>query len=109
MAPSADSTLAAVCSVAPLPLPSLPGRIPSAPAADPSPTKLELAGVVLDESRVLRSRTLPYVRMLVSLIERIEVSHVQLVALLRSALRQQRIANRRRCDYVVDYLQRHPP
>jgi hypothetical protein len=73
------------------------------------PAKLELSGVALDESSVLSSRMLPYVRLLVRLIEGVEVSRVELVGLLRQALRQHSIASRRRHDYVLAYLHQHPP
>jgi hypothetical protein len=74
------------------------------------PVQLQLApGVVLDESTVEQSPMLPYLRMLVRLIEGIEVSVRQLIELLRQALRQHRIASRSRRDYVVGFLRRHPP
>lgn len=73
--------------------------------------KVELRwdGVVLDESSLLKSRMLPYVRMVVSLIEGIELSDQEIVRLLRQAMRQHSIAYRRRSDYVLRFLQQHPP
>ena len=73
--------------------------------------KVELRwdGVVLDESSLLNSRMLPYVRMVVRLIERIEHGGQELVGLLRQAMRQHSIAYRRRSDYVVRFLQQYPP
>jgi hypothetical protein len=65
--------------------------------------------VVLRESSLVQSRMLPYVRMVVSLIEGIELSGEVVVRLLRQALRQHRIADRRRTDYVLRFLQQHPP
>jgi hypothetical protein len=65
--------------------------------------------MVLDESSLVQSRMLPYVRMIVSLIEGIELSGEVVVGLLRRALRQHRIADRRRTDYVLRFLQQHPP
>ena len=52
---------------------------------------------------------LPYVRMVVSLIEGIELSYHELVTLLRQALRQHSIANRTRTEYVLRFLHEHPP
>jgi hypothetical protein len=91
----------------------------SIPSTDPcveqvleeAPAKLELAwpGMVLDECSVLKSRMLPYVRMVVSLIEGLEVSCHELVGLLRQVLRQHSIASRSRRDYVLSFLHQHPP
>jgi hypothetical protein len=52
---------------------------------------------------------LPYVRMVVSLIEGIEFSYQQIVLLLRWALRQHSIATRPRSQYVLRFLHEHPP
>lgn len=52
---------------------------------------------------------LPYVCMIVRLIERIELSHQELVLLLRQAMRQHSIANRTRTEYVLRFLHEHPP
>jgi hypothetical protein len=65
--------------------------------------------VVLDESSVTNSPLLPYVRMVVSLIEGIPRTCQELVRLLRQALRQHRFAFRRGTDYVLRFLFQHPP
>jgi len=52
---------------------------------------------------------LPYIRMLVRLIDRVQLSTAELVGLLRHALRQHSIAYRRRPDYVLRFLHEHPP
>jgi hypothetical protein len=70
---------------------------------------LPLEGVVLDESTLAMSRMLPYVRMVVSLIEGIPIGLKQLGDWLRQALRQHSIARRRRADYVLAFLHQHPP
>ena len=85
------------------------------PASEPPPdplspqVELRLQGVVLHESSLLKSRMLPYVRMVVSLIEGIEFSHSEVVRLLRQALRQHSIASRTRSEYVLRFLHEHPP
>lgn len=71
--------------------------------------ELRLEGIVLDESSVVNSPLLPYARMLVSLIEGIEFSCHEIVNLLCQALRQHSIARRRRADYVLAFLNQHPP
>lgn len=84
---------------------------PHEPRTDEGEAKAELRldGVVLDESSVVNSRMLPYVRMVVSLIERIRLSCRELVRLLRQVLRQHTLAFRRRTDYVLRFLHQHPP
>ena len=84
---------------------------PSEPATDERPGKVELRleGVVLDEASVTNSPLLPYVRMLVSLIEGIRLTSQELVHLLRRALRQHSFAFRSRTDYVLRFLHEQPP
>jgi hypothetical protein len=71
--------------------------------------ELRLAGVVLHEASLLKSRMLPYVRMVVSLIEGIEFSCQEVLFLLRRAMRQHSIASRTRSEYVLRFLHEHPP
>ena len=84
---------------------------PSEPTSDESPGKVELRleGVVLRESSLASSPMLPYVRMVVSLIEGVELTCREVVCLLRQAMRQHSIAYRRRTDYALGFLHRHPP
>jgi hypothetical protein len=79
--------------------------------SDELPVKLELRleEVVLDESSLARSSTLPYVRMVLRLVEGIELTCQQVARLLRRKLRQHSIAYRRRTDYVLCFLHQHPP
>jgi hypothetical protein len=94
-------------------LPSLApqGTLPSKPIGKPLPVKVELRldGVVLDESSLARSPMLPYVRMVVSLIEGVELSCREVLRLLRQAMRQRSIGVRRRIDYLLGFLHQHPP
>ena len=71
--------------------------------------ELRLGAMVVHEASLLKSRMLPYVRMLVSLIEGIEFSHSEVFSLLRQALRQHSIAKRTRSEYVLRFLHEHPP
>jgi len=71
--------------------------------------ELRLEGVVLDESSVVNSPMLPYLRMVVRLIEGIPLTCRELVRLLRQALRQRSLAFRNRIDYVLCFLHQHPP
>ncbi|MDD4890851.1 MAG: hypothetical protein PHU85_13100 [Phycisphaerae bacterium] len=64
---------------------------------------------MLDESSLATSPMLPYVRMVVRLIEGIELSCRDVLRLLRQAMRQHSIGARRRIDYVLSFLHQHPP
>ena len=85
--------------------------MPAPPASAPLPVtaELRLEGIVLDESNLVKSPILPYVRMVVSLIEGVEFTCREVVRLLRQAMRQHRIGARRRIDYVLGFLHQHPP
>lgn len=87
------------------------GRSGAPPASDASPraVELRLEGVVLDESSLNRSPMLAYVRMIVGLIEGVRLSCHEVLALLRQALRQHSFGARRRIDYLLGFLHRHPP
>ncbi len=71
--------------------------------------ELRLEGLVLDESSVAHSPLLPYVRMLVSLIEGVSFSCQAIINLLRRSMRQHSIARRSRAEYVLAFLHQHPP
>jgi hypothetical protein len=66
-------------------------------------------GFVLDESTLVNSRILPYVRMLVNVLEGRTISHEELIATLRQRLRQRSIGRLSRREYVLHYLNQHPP
>ena len=96
-----------------------PPRTDALPPADPPPKQpaeslpvkeeLRLEEVVLDAESVRKSPLLPYVRMLMNLIEGIRLPYQELVERLIQALRQHSIAFRRRADYVLRFLHQHPP
>jgi hypothetical protein len=73
------------------------------------PGELRLEGIVLDEPTVTNSPLLPYVLMVVNVIEGLPLGRQELVELLLQALRQHSMARRRRTDYVLKYLHQHPP
>ncbi|MGO8748253.1 MAG: hypothetical protein ACLQNE_19935 [Thermoguttaceae bacterium] len=85
--------------------------VPAPPASEPLPVRVavRLEGVLLDESSLASSPMLPYVRMVVSLIEGVELSCREVVHLLRQAMRQHSIGARRRIDYLLGFLHQHPP
>jgi hypothetical protein len=75
------------------------------------PVKLELRleEVVLDESSLARSPMLPYVRMVLRVVEGFERNCQEVTRLLRHGLRQRCMALQRRTDYVLWFLHQHPP
>jgi hypothetical protein len=80
------------------------------PAAEAEPRlELQLEGVVLRGLTLGRSPMLPHVRMIVRLIEGVELNDQQLIHRLRGTMRQHSIAARRRTDYVLHVLHQHPP
>lgn len=66
-------------------------------------------GFVLDEPTVVNSRILPYVLLVASLIERRTIRREELIAALRKRMRQHSIGRRPRREYVLCYLNQHPP
>ena len=92
------------------------GHVTPSAAADPAEreqpeanAELRMAGVVLDEARIVRSPVLPYVRMVASLIEGRNIGLPELIQALQNAVRQHSISRRRRVDYVMHCLNQHPP
>jgi len=85
--------------------------VPAPPANEPlsAAAELQREDVVLDEANVAKSPVLPYVRMVVSLIEGVEFTCREVVHLLRRTLRQHSISAGRRVDYLLSFLHRHPP
>jgi hypothetical protein len=78
-------------------------------AASSENVALSLDGFVLDEVTLVNSRILPYARMVASVIEGRTVSRDELVATLRKRMRQHSIGRRPRREYVLRYLNQHPP
>jgi hypothetical protein len=70
---------------------------------------LSLEGFVLDESTLANSHVLPHVLMVARLIERRTISRDELVAALRKSMRQRSIGRWPQREYVLCYLNQHPP
>jgi hypothetical protein len=75
----------------------------------PLPSEASQVGGVLDEATLTTSRLLPYVRLVVNLIEGLRLGLQEVLQLLRRNLRQHRMGWRRKADYVGVDLLRHPP
>ena len=79
------------------------------PGESPVPLELDLDGVVLDESSIVNSPMLPYIRTLIWILDGIRLSHVEVVQWLLQVQRQRSMAYRSRRDYVLHFLHQHPP
>ncbi len=71
--------------------------------------ELELDGVVLDESSVVDSPMLPYIRTLIWMIDGPRLSQIAVVQWLLQVLRQRCMAYRLWREYVLSFLHEHPP
>ena len=87
------------------------GAPPGEPTADAlqGTAVLRLEGVVLNEASVANSRMLPYVRMVVGLIEGIAFTCREVVELLRLATRQHSIGASGRSPYAWCFPSQRPP
>ena len=87
------------------------GAPPGEPTADAlqGTAVLRLEGVVLNEASVANSRMLPYVRMVVGLIEGIAFTCREVVELLRLAMRQHSIGASGRSPYAWCFPSQRPP
>lgn len=70
---------------------------------------LPLNGLLLHEQTVLNSRMLPYLQVIVWIMEGQKISRDELVARLRRHMRQLSIGGCSRREYVLRYLNQHPP
>jgi hypothetical protein len=70
---------------------------------------LPLDGFVLDETALVNSPVLPYVLLVVNLLEGSALTREELLATLRNSMRQRSMGRRPRREYVLDYLNQHPP
>jgi hypothetical protein len=70
---------------------------------------LPLEGLLLDKPTLVNSRILPYAQMVASVIERRTISRDELIAVLRKSMRQRSMGRRPHREYVLRYLNQHPP
>ena len=84
--------------------------LPALGAMHRAPFKAVLThGFVLDERALVNSRILPYAQMVASVIEGRTISRDELIAALRKSMRQRSIGRWPRREYVLRYLNQHPP
>jgi hypothetical protein len=70
---------------------------------------LMLDGFTLDEAILASSPMLPYLAMVATVIEGRTISADELLGLLLRTMRQRSLSTRPESEYVLDYLNRHPP
>ncbi len=70
---------------------------------------LTVEGFVFDEPTLVKSSMLSYLAMVTSLIERRTIGREELLKWLRRSMRQRSIGRLPRREYVLRYLQQHPP
>jgi hypothetical protein len=92
--------------------PARPDTIPPSPSDRAAPSEnaaFVWEGLLLDEPTLLNSRVLPHVLMVARVIERRIIPRAELLATLRKSVRQRSIGGRLRREYVLRYLNQHPP
>jgi hypothetical protein len=105
----ASSTGDPLCRPSPAPSlsdPAAPGTLEEAP--DPH-VQLTLEGFTLDEVSLVNSPLLPYLAMVASLLEDRTIPPEELLATLRGRMRQRRFDRLPRREYVLRFLNQHPP
>ena len=71
--------------------------------------KLVLDGLVLDEVTLVNSALLSYLAMVATMIEGRTISITQLLQVLRQSMRQRSFDRLPRREYVLRFLNQHPP
>ena len=89
---------------APHPSPQI--ALEETPAED---VQLMLDGFALDEATLVNSPMLPYLAMVASLLEGRRICPAELLQTLRKSLRQRSFDSLPRREYVLRFLNQHPP
>lgn len=74
-----------------------------------APWSLELEGVLLTQQTLASSPVLSYLCEVIGLLERRTITREELLQTLGESLRQRSLGARRRREYVLSYLNEHPP
>jgi hypothetical protein len=74
-----------------------------------APWSLELEGVLLTQQTLLSSSVLSYLCEVIRVLERRSITREELLQTLDESLRQRSLGARRRREYVLSYLNEHPP
>jgi hypothetical protein len=71
--------------------------------------KVELDGFALDEITLVNSSMLPYLAVITTVIEERRIGAEELLHVLRRSMRQRSFDRLPRREYVLGFLNRHPP
>ena len=108
-ASSSDTSSAFEPASQPTPHPThqpTPVAVEEAPGED---AKLTLEGFTLDEATLVNSSMLSYLAMVASIVERHTISRDELLHALRRSMRQRSFDRLPRREYVLRFLNQHPP
>ena len=94
---------------APLPDPAAPGVLEEVPGPPDPNVQLTLEGFTLDEVLLVNSPMLPYLAMVASLLEGRTIGREELLQRLRKKMRQRSFDRLPRREYVLRFLNQHPP
>jgi len=94
---------------APLPDPAAPGVLEEVPGPPDPNVQLMLEGFTLDEVLLVNSPMLPYLAMVASLLEGRTIGREELLQRLRKKMRQRSFDRLPRREYVLRFLNQHPP
>jgi hypothetical protein len=89
-----------------------PTHPPTQSAIEETPSKdvqLTLEGFTLDEVTLVNSPMLPYLAMVASVLERRPIGVEELLQVLRASVRQRSFDRLPRREYVLRFLNQHPP
>jgi len=114
MASLADGSLPAAAPASVESAPSLPDPSDQptpldCPEASPANVELPLDGFTLDEGTLANSPLLPYLAMIASVIEGRRIRVDELLRLLLRSMRQRSFDRLPWREYVLRFLDRHPP
>ena len=84
------------------------GQVDCEPAACDD-VQLVLSGLTLDEITLVNSPLLPYLAMVASVLEHRTISVAELLWVLRRSMRQRSFDRLPRREYVLRFLNQHPP
>ena len=93
----------------PLPLPTQPATQVAVEEAPCEDAQLVLDGFTLDEATLVNSPLLPYLAMVATVLEGRTISCRELLGILRRSMRQRSLDRLPRREYVLRFLDRHPP
>lgn len=87
----------------------VPEEASPASAVLPEQAALPVDDLLLDEPTLVNSHILPHALLVASMIERRAIRREELIAALRKRMRQHSIGRLPRREYVLRYLNQHPP